>query len=527
MSLLYLGGVWNYETLPESKPESEPESESEPQFNYIGNGYNDDFDNDLDYKGGNAETQILSESESESEQFYYKGGNEHALSKKKSSKKEQHDDKIMDTSNDYDDEIEHLNEINNVYYNDLMDIYDSVINFIKKKRRILVGGMSMDYSLKSKGSFLYKTNKIDYDFISPEYFHDAYELGEILAKKYNNISIICARHISTMRVRYNFITVADITYVPNIIYTKIKTLSYTGIILVHPLYQQIDQWLSIRNLLEMPPNESYLTDRIKKDVTRFLMLNEYFPIEVNKPSKIDIISIDISKKNIPYPITGIHAAILYLHHFKIHDKNLSEIKITENKDNITITYPNEYKLSYLIDYSYPDMSNDKYYDKLNEFNNTFKKTKNKNIIHYAPILDKIFERYHLVSENIDLYNIYGSKIYLNKICSIDVDSLYGTLVWLSSMWLWNEDMFAGYVYKLLVDYFIKNVEKCIPTFDILYGKENFTTAQLLYKLKEDTTISNKLLPKNGYLQKGDHISPDYYKFNINDSILLKLDGSTF
>ena len=113
-------------------------------------------------------------------------------------------------------------------YLDLQKAFDTVVDFLKKKKRILVGGMAIDYSLRTKGSKLYSDNKLpDYDFLSPEFHRDAYEIGSILSRMgISGVSIVRALHISTMKVRVNFVVIADITYVPKNIYDKIPVKTY-------------------------------------------------------------------------------------------------------------------------------------------------------------------------------------------------------------------------------------------------------------------------------------------------------------
>ena len=77
--------------------------------------------------------------------------------------------------------------------------------FIIKNKRILVGGMSIDLALRKKGKQLYPDNTLpDYDFFSPEFHRDAYNIAcELSGAGLNNISVINAYHASTMRVRSN------------------------------------------------------------------------------------------------------------------------------------------------------------------------------------------------------------------------------------------------------------------------------------------------------------------------------------
>lgn len=181
------------------------------------------------------------------------------------------------------DDYETLLFENDFQKNIIEDCLNIVKQFILDRQRILVGGMSIDFALRLKGDKLYNDNKLpDYDFWSPEFHKDAYDLSDILAKKYDKVSAINAQHISTMRVIVNFVVVADITYCPENLYTKTKTLSYNGIRFIHPHYQMIDQHRALSLPYENPPRETIIGKRWKNDIERFEMLYKYYKIVDNE-----------------------------------------------------------------------------------------------------------------------------------------------------------------------------------------------------------------------------------------------------
>lgn len=87
-----------------------------------------------------------------------------------------------------------------------------VEKFISEKKRIVVGGFSIDAALRLCGSSIYGEHEIpDYDMYSPTHAEDAYELADILhGLNFHNISVINAYHPGTMRVRIDFEVVAEI-----------------------------------------------------------------------------------------------------------------------------------------------------------------------------------------------------------------------------------------------------------------------------------------------------------------------------
>ena len=177
------------------------------------------------------------------------------------------------------DDYETLLFENDFQKNIIEDCLNVVKQFLLDRQRILVGGMAIDFALKLKGDKLYNDNKLpDYDFWSPEFHKDAYDLANILAKKYDGVSAINAQHISTMRVRVNFVVVADITYCPLNLYEQTKTLSYNGIRFIHPHYQMIDQHKALSLSYENPPRETIIGKRWKNDIERFELLYRYYKI---------------------------------------------------------------------------------------------------------------------------------------------------------------------------------------------------------------------------------------------------------
>ena len=155
-----------------------------------------------------------------------------------------------------------------------------VKKYVIAKKLIIVGGMAIDIALRLKGDKLYDDDVLpDYDFYSPEDHIDAYKIAELLnSAGLKNISVINANHTSTMRVRVNYTVVADVTYMPKIIFDKLPTLLYRDVYIIHPHYQLIDQHRALSLPYENPPWE-VITHRWKKDATRYDILYNNYPIE--------------------------------------------------------------------------------------------------------------------------------------------------------------------------------------------------------------------------------------------------------
>lgn len=396
---------------------------------------------------------------------------------------------------DWVSQSELLRDRYNLELDNLLDIYDMVANFIKRKQRILVGGMAIDYALRLVGSKLYKVDKIDYDFVSPDYHNDAYELGNEVAKKYTDVSVICAKHISTMRVRYKFMAVADITYVPKVVFDKIQTLKYEGFIIIHPWVQQIDQIRAMRNMLEGSPKEMVLSNRIEKDTKRYRMLAHAYPIDVKELPKTNTKEFNI-EFNPDYVLCGFPAAIFWLNKF---DENILDWSIKIHGKSATIKMPDTAQISYLVD-GFPSFKDAKYYNKL---------------------LDKLYPR--MIHNDIVYFDGYGDKHIVEELTkSIYVDGFYGTLMWLSVEWLMFDNLVCGYIYSKLQKKLIDNPVDVVPDFKHIFGSANITSTQMMAKRRrEDPKSIAMLLPKNAYPEKGESI---VHNFDLTKSEVLQLDG---
>lgn len=173
-------------------------------------------------------------------------------------------------------------------YEEIANALDVVREFIKTHQRILYGGMAVDLALKKKGEGIYAEGILpDYDFISDNHIDDSYELADILHQKgFTNVSSIQAMHGTTRRVRINFVVVADITYMPSNIYEMMPFLETQGIRSVHPSYQRIDMHKALSNLLGNPPLE-VIFNRFSKDIKRFTLLDEAYPVEFTPVEKLN------------------------------------------------------------------------------------------------------------------------------------------------------------------------------------------------------------------------------------------------
>lgn len=175
-------------------------------------------------------------------------------------------------------------------YVHLEKAFDIVQKFIIDNKRILYGGTAIDLSLKLLNhEGIYQDDAIpDYDFMSPTFYEDSNNLAILLYKAgLPNVSAINAAHFNSRRVRVNFVTVADISYVPENIYVNVPTIKinsnsknikkYKGLTIVHPDFQRMDLHRAFNIPFSNPPQEVIL-HRLEKDQKRFKLINNMYSL---------------------------------------------------------------------------------------------------------------------------------------------------------------------------------------------------------------------------------------------------------
>jgi hypothetical protein len=80
-----------------------------------------------------------------------------------------------------------------------------------------------------------------------------------------------------MKVRTDFVWVADIGYAPPDVFANIPTFDYQGLRVIHPDYQRMDIHLAFCFPFNGPPREDVF-HRWRKDLNRFNLFEEHYPI---------------------------------------------------------------------------------------------------------------------------------------------------------------------------------------------------------------------------------------------------------
>lgn len=225
-------------------------------------------------------------------------------------------------------------------YDELKSAMEIVYNFIKENNLILYGGMALDLALKERGhEGIYSDDALpDFDFFSANSYDNSNQLAMILYEKgYKHVTAINAMHATTRRTRVFFKEVADISYMPPVIFDKIDTLAilhgkYKGIRIIDPLYIRMDMLRFFIYPFENPPREPILS-RTMKIIKRFKILDEFYPIEVNKYQAPKLVKIKLPTKD--GILTGLQAYDLYLRKAqfvsKAHEQMFNHYKLSETE----------------------------------------------------------------------------------------------------------------------------------------------------------------------------------------------------
>ena len=173
-----------------------------------------------------------------------------------------------------------------------------IINFIKKKQRVVYGGYAQNLLIMSKnkddvfykeidGAFYNWPDLADIEFYSPTPLQDLIELTEDLyKKKYEHIEASGGQHDGTYKIFVNFLNYCDITYIPTNIFNTMPIIKVDGIKCTHPHYMMVDAYRIFTD-----PMTSFW--RLDKTIKRFQKIFKHYPIDQSGNNK----KIELKKSN--------------------------------------------------------------------------------------------------------------------------------------------------------------------------------------------------------------------------------------
>ena len=162
-----------------------------------------------------------------------------------------------------------------VMNDDVKKIIDILESFLQSKPLICYGGTAINNILPKQDQFYNKELEIpDYDFYSTSSLNDSIELANIYADAgYKEVEAKAGVHHGTYKVFVNFIPVADITQLHEVIFDEIMkdAIKVAGIKYAPANFLRMNMYLE----LSRPMGD---VSRWEKVFKRLLLLNKHYPI---------------------------------------------------------------------------------------------------------------------------------------------------------------------------------------------------------------------------------------------------------
>jgi len=288
-----------------------------------------------------------------------------------------------------DDAMKNKLEIMEPTMTEFKEVYKVILEFIKKKKRIIYGGYAQNHLIKIKNkldAFYKELDLADIEFYTYEPLQDVVELSDLLhSKKFKFVQGSEGVHNDTYKIFVNFLNYCDLSYMPKNIYDNIPKIEDNGFYYTHPHFMLIDAFRVYAD-----PLTSYF--RLDRTFFRSSTLIKYYPFDLSL------------HKNIP--------------HYENENKDIKRFirhKILHNSELIIIGH---YAFNYLVkktdkklvveNYPYYQAVSINYNEdkvKIGNFlRNNFKNITSKEFYPYFQFYDKHTEYYY---ENNCILKIYG------------------------------------------------------------------------------------------------------------------------
>ncbi|RZD42126.1 MAG: hypothetical protein CXT73_03765 [Methanobacteriota archaeon] len=166
---------------------------------------------------------------------------------------------------------------------EVIDIIEIVEEFLRSTKRICYGGTAINNLLPKNDQFYNKEIELpDYDFYSPKPLKDATDLADIYYKKgYTEVEAKSGMHAGTFKVFVNYLPVADITFLPEDLYSRIMKDSSK----VNGIYYCSINYLRMSMYLELSRPDGDVS-RWEKVLKRLSLFNKHYPLR-GKSCNID------------------------------------------------------------------------------------------------------------------------------------------------------------------------------------------------------------------------------------------------
>jgi hypothetical protein len=331
-----------------------------------------------------------------------------------------------------DKQYANIAEVRNIDYATVDQALMLVKNFIVKHKLIIYGGLAIDQALKmNKHKGIYTDDTLpDYDCKHYDYYNLSNQLAtELYQAGFKNVSSINALHPGTRKIRVNFHTVCDMSYVPESIYNKSTYITvkskdryYDKLLITDPLYLRLDLYKAMCGLYFNAPQESYF-QRFTKDTKRTIYLDTIYPVEAPH------ISYKLSTKHVELPIRTDATSVLTGHiQVCIYHKLIELFTDASDFPHLDIQITNNIKLTmpdWILDMPESNICliTRNYYKLLSKYCNIEQAISQKQLIMYNKYMDNI--RYPLF--------IYGHlNIYYQDDQSVNCYKLADLIKYLTS-----------------------------------------------------------------------------------------------
>lgn len=156
-------------------------------------------------------------------------------------------------------------------FDEIKSIRKIIVQYIKKKKRILYGGYALH--LISNNEIYDEYDLYDIEIYSPDVMSDMIQICDLIKKKgYQNIVAEEAIHKSTISIYINFQHYLDITHLSTFLISKIKTFIMNDITIIDKKVMLID----FLNIINDPITSNF---RFEKIFNRFFKLLNYIEFD--------------------------------------------------------------------------------------------------------------------------------------------------------------------------------------------------------------------------------------------------------
>lgn len=154
------------------------------------------------------------------------------------------------------------------------DVYANIIDYIKKKKKIIYGGYAQNHLIKMKNkndAFYKETDLADIEFYSHEPLTDVVELCDFLhSKGFSHVEGKDGVHPETYKIFVNYQNYCDLSYMPKNVYDNLDYIEDKGLRFTHPHFMLVDAFRVYSD-----PLTSYF--RLDKTFSRSSTLIRYYP----------------------------------------------------------------------------------------------------------------------------------------------------------------------------------------------------------------------------------------------------------